>query len=121
MSFGKQLKEWRKAKGLTQQDLATAVGVNVSYISNLERDFSANTKSGKPTASETLTEKFAKILGVEVDEVRVAAGYAPKNTPPVPKPILDALARSGSLSDKDAILIAGIIDQIEKQNNENAN
>lgn len=76
MSFGDQLYGWRKAKGLTQQELAVAVGVNVSYISNLERDFSANTKSGKPRPSEALCEKFAKVLDVKLSAVREAAGYS---------------------------------------------
>jgi len=79
MSFGSKLKQWRKAKGMTQEELALAVGVNVSYISNLERDFSATTKSGKPKASEGLTDRFAKVLGVDNDEMRLAAGHAPKN------------------------------------------
>ncbi len=79
MSFGTQLRQWRKAKGLTQQELAVAVGVNVSYISNLERDFSATTKSGKPKASESLADKFAKVLEVDVDTIRLAAGHAPQS------------------------------------------
>lgn len=76
MAFGDQLYRWRKAKGLTQQELALAAGVNVSYISNLERDFSANTRSGKPRPSEALCEKFAKVLDVDLSDVREAAGYS---------------------------------------------
>lgn len=53
-----------------------AAGVNVSYISNLERDFSANTRSGKPRPSEALCEKFAKVLDVDLSDVREAAGYS---------------------------------------------
>lgn len=79
MTFGRKLHEWRKAKGLTQHELALAVGVNVSYISNLERDFSATTKSGRPRPSETLCEKFSKVLGIPLDDVRLAARYAPLN------------------------------------------
>jgi transcriptional regulator with XRE-family HTH domain len=79
MTFGSQLKAWRKAKGMTQPELAKAVGVNVSYISNLERDFSPNTKSGKPRPSEALVEKFSKVLEISLDEIRLAAGYAPLN------------------------------------------
>jgi transcriptional regulator with XRE-family HTH domain len=77
MAFGEYLFRWRKAKGLTQQELAVAVGVNVSYISNLERDFSANTKSGKPRPSEDLCKRIARVLEVNLDEVRELAGYAP--------------------------------------------
>lgn len=40
MFFGEKLYQWRKAKGLTQQELAEAAGIGVAYVSNLERDFS---------------------------------------------------------------------------------
>ena len=76
MSFGEHLYRWRKAKGLTQTQLAAASGVNVSYISNLERDFSATTKSGRPRPSESLCSRFAKVLDVSESEVREAAGYS---------------------------------------------
>lgn len=31
------LKKWRESKGLTQQELANAIGVHVQYVSALER------------------------------------------------------------------------------------
>lgn len=71
------LRNWRKAKGMTQLELARTSGVNVSYISNLERGFSANTKSGVPKPSEPLVERFSKVLEVDLDVIRLAAGYAP--------------------------------------------
>ena len=77
VTFGEQLRAWRKARGLTQEELAKASAVNVSYISNLERGFSANTKSGKPTPSEALCSRFSKVLAVSEDQVRQAAGYFP--------------------------------------------
>ncbi len=79
MSFGEDLYRWRKAKGLTQQELAVATGVNVSYISNLERDFSASAKGGKPKPSLGLVDKIAKVLDVNADAMRLAAGYASQN------------------------------------------
>jgi transcriptional regulator with XRE-family HTH domain len=78
---GQKIKGWRKAKGMTQDELALATGVNVSYISNLEREFSANTKSGRPRASEELCGKLAKILGVPEDEVRELYDWPPKSRP----------------------------------------
>lgn len=62
---------------MRQEDLAIAAGVSIPYISNLERDFSANTRSGKPRASEEMCKKLSRALGVTLDEVRVSAGYAP--------------------------------------------
>lgn len=81
VSFGTDLYKWRKAKGFTQQDLALAAGVNVSYISNLERNFSASAKGGKPQPSLALVDKLAKILEVGKDKARLAAGYAPESAP----------------------------------------
>jgi transcriptional regulator with XRE-family HTH domain len=77
VSFGERLKKWRKAKGYTQKEAATALGVNVSYISNLERDFSATAKGGKPRPSLKFVERVSRVFGVPQSEVRVAAGYAP--------------------------------------------
>jgi transcriptional regulator with XRE-family HTH domain len=79
MTFGEKLRSWRKAKGMTQPELAVASGVNVSYISNLERNFSAN-KKGKPQPSRELCHKFAKVLGVAETDMLLAAGYAPLNS-----------------------------------------
>jgi len=36
MTFGKRLRELRKAKGMTQMDLANEVGINFTYLSKLE-------------------------------------------------------------------------------------
>lgn len=118
MNFGDKLKAWRKAKGMTQPELAGACGVNVSYISNLERNFSASTKSGKPRPSEALTEKLAKVLGVPIDETRLAAGYAPKSETKVPTKILTAYAKSGHLSERDEDLVAAFIETLERQRKE---
>lgn len=77
MSFGLDLKRWRKHAGMTQEQLAIAAGVSVPYISNLERDFSANTRSGKPRASEELCAKLAKALRIDEDDIRESAGWLP--------------------------------------------
>lgn len=79
MTFGVNLKKWRKAAGMTQPELAEAVDVNVSYISNLERNFSAN-KSGKPQPSRALCKRLARVLGINESEVMLAAGYAPDSS-----------------------------------------
>lgn len=117
MTFGNRLRQWRKAKGMTQEELALAVGVNPSYISNLERNFSATTKSGTPRPSEGLVEKFAKVLSVDLDEIRNAAGYASKQTIAViPKRVLEAYAREGTLSESDNDLIANLIESLKDKN-----
>lgn len=73
MSFGEQLKKWRKAKGLTQAELATAADIKSAYMSNLERDYSTG-KKATPRPSESLVARFAKVLGVDLDDMREAAG-----------------------------------------------
>lgn len=77
MHFGDHLKKWRKSRGLTQDELAEELGVNISWISNLERNFSANKKSGVPKASEDLAERIALYFGLDKNEVRVLAGHEP--------------------------------------------
>lgn len=98
MSFGSDLKAWRKKAGLTQQELSEAAGVSVPYISNLERDFSANTRSGKPKASEVICEKFSRVLNVSLDDVLRAAGHAVKIDNPMIQDLLDT-ARTNTINE----------------------
>lgn len=100
MSFGVLLKRWRKAKGLTQQELANKARVNISYVSNLERDFSATSRSGTPQPSVELVDTLARILGVNADEARLAAGYAPNNPSGLNLDVADDL-RVSLLNGKD--------------------
>lgn len=109
MHFGQRLKDWRKKAYLTQEDLARAAGVSVPYVSNLERDFSANTRSGKPRPSEDLCERFAKALGVAEDDVRIAAGYAPKALTGKPQTVAELL----SLLDKAGITTITFAEGVE--------
>jgi len=61
-SFGQRLRLIRKASGLTQTDLAKAVGVSKRVISYYERN-----EGNAPTAD--LIAKFADILKVSSDEL----------------------------------------------------
>lgn len=58
--FGKRLRQIRRYKDLTQEQLAEAVGVTVEFISNIER--------GKSAPSFETIEKLTAALGVEVEE-----------------------------------------------------
>ncbi|MED5549030.1 MAG: helix-turn-helix transcriptional regulator [Pseudomonadota bacterium] len=51
------LKQWRKHRGLTQQQLAEAIGMTKGYISNLE--------TGEKRYNEDLLEDFARVLRCE--------------------------------------------------------
>jgi transcriptional regulator with XRE-family HTH domain len=59
--FGKRLRQIRRYRDLTQEQLAEQVGVSVDFIGNLER--------GESAASFDTLEKLAEVLEVEVDEL----------------------------------------------------
>ena len=77
MPFGKLILNGRKAKNLTQGQLAERVGVSVSYISALERgEAGATGKDRRPSVE--LVDKLARALQLDKDEARITAGYAPE-------------------------------------------
>ena len=59
--LGQRIASLRKAKKLTQERLAEALGYSVEFISLVERGVNAPSVAG--------LEKFAKILKVEVKEL----------------------------------------------------
>jgi transcriptional regulator with XRE-family HTH domain len=59
--LGQRIAELRRAKKLTQERLAEAVGCSVEFISLVERGVNAPSVAG--------LEKFAKGLNVEVKEL----------------------------------------------------
>jgi len=59
--FGKRLKQLRAQKGLTQEELAEAVGVSTDFISLVER--------GQRAPSFKNLERLAEVLGVEVADL----------------------------------------------------
>lgn len=59
--FGRRLRQLRRQKDLTQEQLAEAAGISVDMLSNIERGVNA-------PSFETL-EKLAKVLGVHVKEL----------------------------------------------------
>ena len=56
--LGKKIRELRKKKELTQEDLAYKAGLDYSYINQIE--------NGKRNPSMEAVEKIAKALGVKV-------------------------------------------------------
>jgi transcriptional regulator with XRE-family HTH domain len=59
--FGIRLKTLRKAKGLSQEELAERSGLNRPYISAIEK--------GKRNFSLEVMEKLAGAMGVEIREL----------------------------------------------------
>lgn len=59
--INRRIRAFRKLKGLTQQELATKMGVSVSVIGSVER--------GTKEPDLLLLEKIGLALGVEIDEL----------------------------------------------------
>jgi transcriptional regulator with XRE-family HTH domain len=67
--LGQRIKKERLALGMTQRDLADAVGITVPYMSKIE--------AGKETPTEEKIVKVAEVLGLNPDELILAAGRMP--------------------------------------------
>lgn len=62
MTFGQRLRELRKAKGMTQMDLANEIGINFTYLSKLE------TGVVSPPREKTILA-LARELDADIDEL----------------------------------------------------
>jgi transcriptional regulator with XRE-family HTH domain len=95
-TFGQRIKELRKAKGLGQRAVASAVGINFTYLSKIENDrvdFAA-------FPSEETIRKLAKVLEADVDELLLMAEKIPDH---IRKRVLEkpeAFRMIASLDDK---------------------
>lgn len=76
-SFGEWLRHHINLSGLSNAEVGRRVDVSGTYIGNLIRDFSPNSKTGKIRASEEVVEKLAQLFSCDLDEVRDYAGYSP--------------------------------------------
>jgi transcriptional regulator with XRE-family HTH domain len=61
---------------MTQQELAERANSSKSYISILERSAPHSQSGGYIRPSEEMVESFALALNADVNEARLAAGYA---------------------------------------------
>ena len=71
-AFGTRLRDLRRAKNISQRELADRVGVDFSYISKLENN------RLPPPAADTV-EKICAALGVSGDELLALAGKVPSD------------------------------------------
>lgn len=77
MSFGKWLVQARERAGLTQRELAQRAGISTTYVSGLERE-EPSARDGSPRRPRVeKIDALARALGIQRDEARLAAGYAP--------------------------------------------
>lgn len=77
MNFGRWLKEARKGRRLSQEELARAAGCTGSYISLLERGTPDKRSGAALRPSVEVVDALAAALGVTRREARLAAGYVP--------------------------------------------
>lgn len=73
MDFGKRLRALRRARNLTQRDLADRVGVSFTYLSKLE-----NERMERPP-SEDLLRRLAAELETDPDDLVLLARRVPKD------------------------------------------
>jgi transcriptional regulator with XRE-family HTH domain len=112
--FGKWLRQKRKEKFLSMEELGKRAGMAKQYISVLERG-EPHALTGKPvTPTVEKVEALAKALDADINEARAAAGYASGDSQ-IPEPVAKAFARSGHLNENDMELIANFVDMLENQ------
>jgi transcriptional regulator with XRE-family HTH domain len=73
MTFGERVRDLRKAKNLSQRELADMIGVNFTYLSKIENgklDFAS-------FPSEDTIRKLAEALEADVDELLLMAKKIP--------------------------------------------
>lgn len=108
MTFGERVRDLRKAKNLSQRELADIIGVNFTYLSKIENgklDFAS-------FPSEDTIRKLADALDADVDELLLMA----KKIPPdirdrvIEKP--DAFRKLAQLDDER---LAQVIREIEEE------
>lgn len=108
--FGPMVKRLRLEKGLSQKDLAEAVGIDFGYLSNIERS-----KVNPPSGDVVL--RIAKELGVDKDELLVLAHRVPSDIEPIITQgpyIPRVLRRAKGLSKQDWSKIDEFIQQLKK-------
>lgn len=108
MTFGERVRDLRKAKNLSQRELADIISVNFTYLSKIENgklDFAS-------FPSEDTIRKLADALDADVDELLLMA----KKIPPdirdrvIEKP--DAFRKLAQLDDER---LAQVIREIEEE------
>lgn len=72
-TFGQKVRRLRKAKKMTQSELAESCGVDFTYISKIEND-----KGLRPPAESTI-RKLAMFLETDAEELILLAKKVPQN------------------------------------------
>ncbi|EJR59500.1 MULTISPECIES: helix-turn-helix domain-containing protein [Bacillus cereus group] len=103
--FGQRLKDLRREKKLTQQDIADVLGIEKSNISRFE--------SGKQSLSSENIIKTAKYFDVSVDYILGISDYKTinkKKEEQIPKDVVKLIKKINTLSPEKRQLIESLID-----------
>ena len=109
--FGPTVKQLRLEKGLSQKDLAKAVGIDFGYLSNIERS------KVKPPSGDVVL-RIAKELGVDKDELLVLARRVPSDIEPIITQgpyVPRVLRRAKGLSQQDWNKISDFIQELKSK------
>lgn len=97
MNFGERVRELRKARGLSQRELAAQAGIDFTYLSKIE-----NARMEPP--SEKVILNMAEALDTDPDELTLLAGKIPSDVKErIDVEMIKALRRSvaGDFNSKD--------------------
>jgi transcriptional regulator with XRE-family HTH domain len=83
MLIGERLRELRKARGLTQEQLAEELGTNPHYISSIER--------GGRGLGPDLLARYCKFFGIKEEELSQLVRKKEAGYPPLIKMVIDEL------------------------------
>lgn len=106
MRFGEKLRELRKAKNLSQRDLAARIGINFTYISKIENeklDFAQ-------FPSEELIRKMAAELDADEEELLLLAQKVPDR---IRKRVIERPDAFRKFADLDDETINRLLNEIE--------
>jgi len=114
--FGAWLKNQRVYAGLTQKELAEGAEITEMTIGRIEKGESGTKRDTAISIVDAINRKSKtghKVIVAEALERLFGQWKAPSSNS-VPKPILEALAREGTLSANDERLIAGFITRLKE-------
>ncbi|MDH2393389.1 helix-turn-helix domain-containing protein [Streptomyces sp. HNM0663] len=120
-AFGRRVKEFRKAAGLDQQDLAARLGKSASWVSQVERGLI-------PVRKLDILRDLANQLGVALHKLEPSLPTSEPQEPPEPTsindldgarllisghPALDVLLPSGAQSDEQPVSVANLARRVD--------
>src|SRR5262245_44376414 len=111
MTFGERIRELRKAKNLSQRELAEQVEVNFTYLSKIENgklDFAQ-------FPSEETIRKLARALGADEDELLLLAQKIPDSIRSTVIKRPDVFRKIASLDEKSLDDLDKTVDELLRE------